>query len=442
MSLRIYQVAAESIAEELGLMPGDCIRHIDGCPVVDFLDLHLAIARGVGELLVQTQAGEETLYELDLDPGDDLGIDVEPPVPLECGNRCVFCFVHQLPRGLRRSLYIKDEDYRYSYLYGSYITLTNITDAQVDRILRENLSPLYISVHATDNSVRSRLLGVEAPPILPLLQRLIDGGIELHTQVVLCPGWNDGEVLDQTIADLAALAPGIVSLALVAVGLTAHRRGLPPLEPVSREQARLLLHQVEGWQQRLLTQLGTRFVWPVDEFYLKAELPFPDARSYEDYPQLDNGVGLVPLFREETQEMLAEAESLRPARLTLVTGSSAAAEVQELASLLGKSTGVRLQVEVIANTLFGEQVTVAGLMAGRDILRQLQGKSLGEAVLIPDVCLRSGEGVFLDDLRPEDLANQLGCPVIAVESSPWGLYNALDEFLSDVEIVRSGKGDT
>jgi putative radical SAM enzyme (TIGR03279 family) len=424
--LEILSVEPGSIAAELAMAAGDRLVSIAGRPVVDLLDVALADqAEDLRIELLKTN-GEIWLLEFDKDAEEPLGLNVPHPEPEECGNQCLFCFVHQLPRGMRESLYVKDEDYRFSFLYGAYVTLTNIGDEDVRRIIEQRLSPLYVSVHASDEELRRTLLGRQGPAILPLLRRLVEAGISLHTQIVLCPGLNDGSALLQTLTDLHALGPNILSLAVVPVGLTGHRRNLPPLRLPTIDEARRTLAMIHDFQEECLRQGGSRFVFAADELYLQADRPFPSIDDYEDLAQLENGVGLIPLFREEAEQVLEGVDRLSPGPFSVLTGESAAAEVSRFASALEAAAGTKIFVHVIRNEFFGGGVTVAGLVTGRDILQQLRGVELGQRLLVPEVMLRDGEDVFLDDLRLEDLARELNLPTTKFDSSPWGLIEALE----------------
>jgi len=425
--VRIEQVYPEGIAAELGLQAGDCLRAINGAEVRDLIDLHLQEQQE--QLLIEVRRQDGELWELEIEKDSDepLGLEVEHPEPQQCGNQCVFCFVHQLPKGMRRSLYIKDEDYRFSYLYGAYITLGNITEEELARIEEQHLSPLYISVHATDEEIRCTLLGKRVPPIMPLLKRLISAGIELHTQVVLCPGINDGDCLEKTVDDLHRLGPQVVSLAIVPVGLTGHRQRLYPLRTLTAEEANRTLAAIHRLQKHYLSEQGCRFVFAADELYLQAQQPFPPLDDYEDLPQIENGVGLIPVFREEACLALETAEPLGLERVTLVTGSSFAPELERFAVQLSQKVEVELQVLAVSNQFFSGGVSVAGLITGSDILNQLSGADLGDGLLLPDVMFREGQEVLLDDVSREELEQKLGVRVLKTESSPWGVLDALDE---------------
>jgi putative radical SAM enzyme (TIGR03279 family) len=426
IGLVIARVVPGSIAEELDLVPGDRLVAVNGHPIRDIIDYNFHTADEELTLEVEKADGEVWEVELEKDAEESLGLVFPPPEPLRCGNRCVFCFVHQLPRGLRAPLYVKDEDYRLSFLYGNYVTLANISPEDLERIKEQRLSPLYISVHATDAGVREKLLGTAGlRPILDVLEELAAARISMHTQVVLCPGINDGAVFEQTVADLAALRPWVQSVAVVPVGLTGHRRGLPPLQPVSAVYAGEF---VTLWQPRahdLATRFGAPFLFLADEFYIKGEMPFPPLEDYGDLPQLENGVGMVPLFLAEAEEVLAEAVPLRPMTVMVVTGESPYRYLTDFLSALAGKTGIDFRPVAIRNRLFGDEITVTGLVAGRDIIDTLQAMTLPELVLLPDVMLKEGEGCFLDDVTIDDLAASVGAAVVVVPSTPAGIYEAV-----------------
>lgn len=435
--LRVESVESGSYAAELGLLVGDRLLSINGHEVNDLVDYHLHLE--VDRLLLAVLREDDELWEFDLEkePQEDLGLGIEHPQPRQCGNQCVFCFVHQLPKGMRRTLYIKDEDYRFSYLYGSYITLTNLNESDLQRIIRDKLSPLYISVHATDHALREKLLGTKIPEVLPLLERLVHAGIELHCQVVLCPGLNDGEALKQTIEDLSNLYPQVVSLAVVPVGLTQYREKLPQLKKMTQHDAISCLELIDQYQQDFLLKFGSRFVFPADEFYLLAEQQIPPFADYEDFPQIENGVGMITQFRQQVTDVLQETQQMEQKKITLVTGCLFETELKNFTKRLGLKAGVDIQVVAIKNDFFGSDVTVTGLITGTDLLNQLQGLSLGDGVLIPDVMLKDGERLFLDDVSVEDVSASLQLPVYSVESSPWGILEGL-ELLVDgpVDIIH------
>lgn len=433
--LEILAIAPDSIAAELGLQAGDRLLALNGEPVRDLLDYQL-LTQGESLLLeIERADGELWDIEIDKDADEPLGLHLPHPEPDQCGNQCLFCFVHQLPPGMRRTLYVKDEDYRFSYLYGAYVTLTNIDEASLQRILTRRLSPLYVSVHATEEQLRTYLLGRQGPAILDLLQQLVDGGITLHTQVVVCPGLNDGAQLERTFRDLVRLAlpadadelqGGVASLAIVPVGLTGYRQSLPQLRTVSPAEAHTLLDWVAARQAECLASHGTRFVYAADELYLNAGVDFPPLAEYEGLPQLENGVGLVARFRAQAAEVLAQAGPLDLPPVRVITGMAAAGELECFCAALAGKTGTRITVTAVPNRFFGGAVTVTGLMTGRDLVDALAGQVDGELLLLPDVLLLDGTRVLLDDMSIEELAGRLDASVEVVAAEPWGLWDMLE----------------
>ncbi|HAD04515.1 MAG: FeS-binding protein [Desulfuromonadales bacterium GWC2_61_20] len=425
--LEIIAVEPGSIGAELELAAGDFLLAINGQPVRDLLDAVIYTADE--ELLLEVQKRDGELWDLELEKDADapLGLEFPHPDPQHCGNNCLFCFVHQLPPGLRTSLYVKDEDYRFSYLYGAYVTLTNITPDEIERILAQHLSPLYISVHATDEPLRARLLGRPAPPVLPLLQRLAAGGITLHTQIVVCPEINDGAVLAQTVAELASLYPAVQSVALVPVGLTGYRARLPKLRPATATEARAIVASVAHWQAEFRQRFGTRLVYAADEFYLQAAVEFPPLGDYESLDQLENGIGMIPLFRDEAAQALDETALLPALTVSTLTGVSFHDELRLFVDQLAAKSGVTIHLYPVRNDFFGGQVSVTGLLAGGDIITQLRGRPLGDVLLLPEVVLKEGGDLFLDDLTPGDLERALGLPVKIIPANPFGLLTALEE---------------
>ena len=433
--LEILAIAPDSIAAELGLHPGDRLLALNGEPVRDLLDYQLLSQEEC--LLLEIERGDGELWEIEIDKDADepLGLFLPHPEPDQCGNQCLFCFVHQLPPGMRRTLYVKDEDYRFSYLYGAYVTLTNIDESSLQRILTRRLSPLYVSVHASEEQLRTHLLGRRGPAILDLLQQLVVGGITLHTQVVVCPGLNDGAQLERTFHDLVRLAApadagepqgGVASLAIVPVGLTGYRQRLPQLRVVSPNEARTLLDWVKARQADCLASVGTRFVYAADELYLNAGVDFPPLADYEGLPQLENGVGLVARFRAQAAEVLAQAGPLDLPAVRVITGMAAAGELESFCAALAGKTGTRFVVTPVPNRFFGGAVTVTGLLTGRDLIDALAGQVDGELLLLPDVLLLDGTRVLLDDMSIEELAGRLAATIEVVAAEPWGIWDMLE----------------
>jgi putative radical SAM enzyme (TIGR03279 family) len=399
--------------------------------------------------VVRPDTGELT-FSIDKGYDEDLGIefrdDLFDRVHI-CKNKCVFCFLYQQPKGLRPSLYIKDDDYRLSFLHGNYLTLTNMGDAEFARVIDQKLSPLFVSVHATDPAVRGRMLGRKADEaILPRLRMLADAKIQIHGQVVLCPGYNDGEVLSRTVAELASLHPeclggygGVVSVAVVPVGLTQFRDRLAALTTCDAAFCKALIGEADGWRRAFRKTLGTNFVFLSDEFYLSAGVPVPAARQYEGFPQIEDGVGLVRLFLDD----LARIGKRLPARLspagpagdsataTLVTGELAAPFLQELAERLSAVDGLQVNVRAVHNRFFEGNISVAGLLTGGDIVESLlaMGADLGSRVLIPSIMLRDPDrDMFLDNMTVDEFAAAIGRPVHVVERTPSAAAKALLEY--------------
>jgi putative radical SAM enzyme (TIGR03279 family) len=426
--LIIDSVIPGSIAEELEIEPGDRLISVNGNPLRDVIDYNFFSSEDLLVLDVEKADGELWELEVERDEGEPLGITFPAPEPARCGNNCVFCFVHQLPKGLRRPLYVKDEDYRLSFLYGNYVTLANIGRAELERIKEQRLSPLYISVHATDPLLREQLLGKSnILPILDVMRELAEARITMHTQIVLCPGLNDGEAFARTVEDMAQMYPSVASLAVVPVGLTGHRKKLPELTALTREFA---VSFIEEWGPKTLAlseRLGEPFLFLADEFYIKGRLPFPPLESYGDLPQLENGVGMIPLFLSEAEQVLEDAEHLGEGRITVVTGESPYRYLADFLDRLSETTGVTATPVAVKNRLFGGAVTVTGLVCGKDIIAALQGVELGDLVLVPDVMIKEGEGMFLDNVTLEELEAELGKPVLVVESTPFGVYDAMME---------------
>ena len=427
--LLIQAVTPGSIASALGVTAGDRLMAINDNPLRDIIDYSFHSADSYELVLDLLKAdGELWALAIELEAGEPLGIIFTTAKPAYCRNSCIFCFVHQLPKGLRKTLYMKDEDYRLSFLNGNYITMANLKPAELRRITLQRLSPLYISVHATNPSLREQLLGAHGiPPILEQLRKLADARIAMHTQVVLCPGFNDSAELERTVADLSGLYPAVRSLAIVPVGLTSHRRGLPDLTPVDGGYARSF---IETWLPRarlLRKQLREPFLFLADEFFLMAGIPFPPLRDYGDLPQIENGVGLVPLFLRDSERVLRKALFIGHYRVMVLTGVSAYGFVKEFLGGLAEKTGIEIVLTAVESLIFGKSVTVSGLVAGNDILHALHGIDTGLVLMVPDIMLKEGEGLFLDDLSLCELGQQLGCRVMSFNATPQGFYQALRE---------------
>lgn len=401
MALRIMTITPNGLAAQAGLLAGDIFECINGVAVLDSVDYQFLCASPTLHIEYQRNGELHSCYMLK-SVDAPLGIELDSNLmscPRECANNCIFCFVAQLPKGMRSSLYIRDDDWRLSLMAGNFITLTNLPEKEIQRIIDRKASPLYLSIHSTEGDVRKRMLrNAHAANILATLQRLADAGISFHAQIVLCPGINDGEHLEKTLTDLYALAPSALSVALVPVGLTKHRHGLEKLAPYAKETAAMLLAQAERWREKAFRAFGTRFVFPADEFYQLAQITPPSYESYEGFPQIENGVGLLRQFEHEfsTAARLDPEEKTRARRLIVATGTSAAPFLRDLIKSQPLQ-GVEVTICPIQNKFFGETVTVSGLITGTDLIEQLQHMTADE-LMIPSNMLRAGEPVFLDDV--------------------------------------------
>lgn len=433
--ITIQEIKPDSIAEELGLEPGDRILSINGKAINDALDYRFYITNEMVELVVQ-QGDEQVVFEIEKEYDDDLGIVPEEMEMRSCGNKCIFCFVFQNPKGLRKSLYFKDEDYRFSFLYGHYTTLTNATREDLERIVEQRLSPLYISVHVTDPELRKLMLGIKFDDhLFEKIDYLTRNGIELNCQVVLCPGLNDGAVLDKTIADLKSYYPGIRSVAIVPVGLTKYRKNLFPIQPVTDEYSRRIIAETDQRRERLRKELGSSFVYLSDEFYIRTDTPIPEADYYEGFYQLENGVGLtrdyIDRFEEEQSRLQNPVD--RPLNISLVTGVLGSKVLNRyFLQRLNGIPGMSFRLHTVHNRFYGPGITVSGLLVGEDIYHTLKEQPTGDYIILPPDCLND-EGVFLDDWTLPQLQEKLGKPVIVFPRS----FTEMMELIAEWEGVIS-----
>ena len=418
--VEIFEVAPDSLGAEMDLQSGDRIIKVNGRVVRDYLDFRFQTA-GETELVleVRKKSGEDWEVELERAEGEDFGLSFEQIVPRQCANECIFCFCNGNPADARPSLFIKDEDVRLSFLYGNYTTLTSITDDEMRRVIEQRLSPQYVSVHATDLDIRAYMLGVDKTraDISTRLQRLLDAGIEVHAQVVLCPGINDKKVLEKTIFDLAAQYPRITSVAIVPLGLTRYNTD-SRLTRVTPEFCRDVIDQVTAIQKQLHAKLGTNFALLGDEIYLRAGRRIPGRSHYGDYPQIEDGVGMVRSFANEFRKLVRQLEregwtTLNQTPGTIFTGTLFAPELKKMIDKLNLQFGTRLNVEPLENSYFGGDVSVAGLLTGQDLL-QARDKVTGEFVVIPRQMLKSDEAIMLDGMNIVDVSREMGHPVHAV----------------------------
>lgn len=411
--LEIAAVDPEGTAARLGIRAGEHIVSINGREIGDVIDFRFQVADERISLVVQKGSGKRRRLTVRKPPDDDLGLAFGALRIRRCRNRCLFCFVDQMPKGCRPTLYIKDDDYRASFLHGNYITLGNLGEEDWKRIFEQRLSPLYISVHATDTALRRFILGNRnAPDILEQLKRLAAGGIWMHTQIVLCPGINDGDALIRSIEELGALHPAVRSIAVVPAGVTAYRKGLPQIGTFSRTAARNVIEAIERLGRRFKRRMGTRLVYASDELLIKAGADFPPVSSYEDLAQIENGVGMVAAFRDDMRKFRLP-RAVRPVRLLLVTGASFAPLLRAVCRELRGVEGLRARVVAVTNRFFGPSVTVAGLLSGRDIAHALQKAGRADLVVIPASSLKEGEDVFLDNMSLRELERQCGSAVHA-----------------------------
>jgi len=433
---KIAEVEPGSIAEELELAPGDVVISVNGQEIEDVFDYHYLINEEYLTVQVRKENGEEWELEIEKEFEEDLGITFENSLMDEyrsCRNHCIFCFIDQMPKGMRDTLYFKDDDSRLSFLQGNYVTLTNMSDHDIDRIIRYHLEPINISFHTMNPSLRCEMLRNRfAGDIFPKVRRMADAGIEMNGQIVLCRGINDGEDLNASIEELTGYLPQLRSVSVVPVGLTKFRDGLYPLEAFTPEDACEVIDCIENWQKKIYRDYGLHFIHASDEWYVLAGRDFPEEDRYDGYLQLENGVGMMRLLVEEVGEALCEETEVmgkkeagvpaafqdeNPREVSIATGMLAGPYIGRLCDRICKQhPNITCHVYEIRNDFFGEQITVAGLLTGTDLLAQLAGRPLGDELLLPCSMLRSGERVFLDDICVEDLEKSLSVPIHIVES--------------------------
>ena len=443
---KITGIADDSIAEELGIEAGDTLVKVNGKYVQDVFDFRFMINDEYVELLIKKQDGEEWELSIEKEYNEDLGIIFEEPLMdaySSCCNKCIFCFIDQMPPGMRDTLYFKDDDARLSFLQGNYITLTNMKDVDFERIINYHLSPVNISVHTTNTKLRCHMLNNRfAGNILDRLDRLYNAGVTMNSQVVLCKGYNDGEELENTIHDLTKYIPHMESLSVVPVGLTDYRKGLKELVPFEKEDAKKVLSSIHKWQNICLEHFGTRFVYASDEWYILAGLPLPDSESYEGFGQLENGVGMIRSFSDDFYAELNKPDnrkavcglSEKKPSFTFVTGILFS---DYLCSCLNDFKEVfpyfDYEVIPIVNDFFGHKITVAGLLTGRDIIAQLKDRQLMDYVVLPDSLLRSGEDVLLDDIHIPDIEKALQKDIHIVKSNGESLVRLVKNIVFNIQ---------
>ena len=423
--IEIKDVEKESIAAEIGIKPGDKLVSVNGCGVSDIIDYRFLATDDCVDVVIKRN-NKEVAFEIEKHPDDDMGISFVPKQYKSCCNKCVFCYVDQLPAGMRLSLYFRDGDYRLSFLHGNFVTLTNTSWKELERIVRQRLSPIYISIHVTDTETRKFMLGIDFDDhILEKIAYLNENNIEMHSQVVLCPGMNDGDILDNTIEDIWNYRKNVRSMAVVPIGLTKHRDGLTKIDPVTPDYARKMLKNGAKWDEKFPRSDSKRFVYLSDEWYIMAGEPIPEEEYYDEFPQLDNGIGMVREFIRELDEAKVKFPSRlnEPKEITLVTGMLAEGILNEqLLPALEKIENLRVKLLVAKNTFLGESVTTSGLLSAQDIIRTLQeGEPIGEVFLPPRIL--NTDGFFLDNMRPEDISKVCGIPVQVYNNDFHSLYS-------------------
>src|SRR5687767_5830986 len=408
--VKVARIAPGSIAEEIGMVPGTQILSVNGRAIQDFLDWEFLSADD--ELIVETRQpdGEDVIYEIERPEGEALGVALEPPNVRRCANRCEFCFIEGLPPGLRRNLYIRDDDYRLSFTYGNFATLSNVKEKDIQRILEYRLSPLYVSVHATNWEARKVLLNnPRVPDIVAQLTRLAQGGIQFHSQMVIVPGLNDGDVLEESLTDLWNLGDAVLSAAVVPVGLTQFSH-LYTGDPLSRDKARALLDHVERWSDKAVAERGETWVFGSDELYLLAGKELPGPEHYGEFAQIENGIGSITSLRMRVADGLEDLPRLDGLRVGVVTGTATSGMMPDLLRSLTRATGGEFKLIALENSLFGPTITTAGLLVGADIRRALAGRNDIDIALIPAETLND-DRVFLDDVSFDELRDELPVPV-------------------------------
>jgi putative radical SAM enzyme (TIGR03279 family) len=423
---QITRVLPDSIAAEVGFDVGDRLVSINGQPLRDLIDYRFLCADEFLDLEVLDAKGKKHQVEIEKDYDEDLGLEFETALfdgLIQCNNHCPFCFIDQQPPGKRRSLYFKDDDYRLSFLYGSYLTLTNLTQREWDRIAQMRLSPLYVSVHATEAEVRVRLLkNLRAGQILDQLKWFQEHELQIHAQVVVCPGINDGEHLEQTLMDLARFhggdIPAVASVAVVPVGLTRFRPAEDELMPVTLEKAQEVIHQVQRLQQKFRQQFDSTFAWLADEWFLMGRESLPPESHYEDYPQIGNGVGSIRQFLKEFKSAARRlpVKISSPRQLTWVVGNAVEQAFQPIVQRLNQVEGLQVKMAALRSEYWGQQISVTGLITGQDILQTLKGEDLGAGILLPSLMLKHDDARFLDDMTVDELAQQLNTQIWQIGS--------------------------
>ena len=416
----ISKVYKDSIADELGIEVGDLLISINGEPIHDIIEYRFLLSDEYLEVEIQKQNREVYIYEIEKDYDDDLGIEFTNPIidkAKSCRNKCVFCFIDQLPKGMRETLYFKDDDSRLSFLQGNFVTLTNMSEEDINNIIKYRISPINISVHTTNPELRKTMIKNKfAGNLYSIMERLAEAQIQMNCQIVLCPGYNDKEELERTVSDLTKLYPYVNSAAAVPVGITKHREHLPNLEIFNEKTAGETIDQVDKLQKKYLKELGTRFIFLSDEFYIMANRKLLDYDEYEGFIQFENGVGMISKFEREIKdylENLSEDHKSKIKKVSIATGHSAYEFMCEMAKcIMEKCPNVQIDLYKIINNFFGDTITVSGLVTATDIIDQLKDKNLGETLYIPRSMLKADEEIFLDNITLENLSDIMGLEVV------------------------------
>jgi len=439
--IEIKNIHNGSIASDLGLKPGDQVVSVNNHPIYDQIDFRFYAAEEKIDLLIQRDI-EQTVFEIDKEHNEDIGIDLADMKMKACGNNCVFCFVYQNPRGMRKALYFKDEDYRFSFLYGHYVTLTTVSQTDLERIVHQQLSPLYISVHATEENTRKLLLGIKRDDhLLEKIDFLVKGNIELHAQIVLCPGINDGKVFDKTVNDLKTFFPGVKSIAIVPVGLTRHREKLYDLRLHTVNELQEMIDYTDRLRQRLKTELGSFYIYLSDEFYIKARTEFPGTEYYDDFYQIENGVGefrdMIESFIENIHLLPSDVD--KPTKISWVTGTLAAESLEKhIISKLNTIENLEIELIPVKNDFYGHNIEISGLLVGQDIYAQLKDKVLGDYIFLPPRVLNH-DGLLLDDWSVIQLEESLGVRVHIYKESLSQIGDVLQQLPSSESRVPSSE---
>ncbi|SHI67833.1 putative radical SAM enzyme, TIGR03279 family [Clostridium amylolyticum] len=432
----ISVVNPESIAMELGVEKGDKLISINGNEVKDIIDYKFLMAEDYLEIEIQKPDGEIWELEIEKDYDEEFGVEFESAImdnALSCSNKCIFCFIDQLPKGMRKSLYFKDDDSRLSFLQGNFVTLTNMSEDDIDRIIKYRISPINVSVHTTNTELRKKMLNNRfAGNINDRLKRLADAGIKMNAQIVTVPGVNNGDELIKTVEDLYKLYPNVENVAAVPVGITKYREGLAELKGFNKESAKEEIYRIKPIQQKFINEIGKPFIRLSDEFYMLAQEEIPNSEFYGEFDQLEDGVGMVRILRENINNNINEVNINKTGEISFITGTSAYDELNSVAEMImQKNNKIKINVIKVINDFFGDTITVAGLLTGKDIINSLKLNNIQGNIIIPRNMLRAGDTIFLDDITLEDIETATNCKTIIVEYTGEDLILKINEALKE-----------